>query len=169
LRTGRPRTARYRPLNRDDASALQKCVLNADRDRDWLFRQCQRIADALGKGEVALAQIYGLHITMSEPDGRQLSRLAAASFFKAGYNPDEPRLPKGDPHGGEWTTGSVQDQETQIADVPTNRNKDDCIRYCFEQTSVPRDWGGDPFWACLRACQGRFKSPFFPEFDSHFS
>ena len=44
-----------------------------------------------------------LRIPVGEFDDRQLSRLAAASFFKAGYDPDEPRLPKGDPHGGEWT------------------------------------------------------------------
>jgi hypothetical protein len=149
----------YRPLSRDEAAVVQKCILRSDRDRDWLYGQCQRIANALSKGEVALAQIYALRIPVEEGD---------AAIAKAGYNPDEPRVPKGEPDGGEWTTGSVEDQEWQVADVPMNRNKDDCIRYCFEQTSVPRDWGGDPFWACLRACQGRFRSPFFPEFDDHF-
>lgn len=63
-------------------------------------RQCQRIADALAKGEVALAQIYGLHIPVSELSDRQLRCVA-----KADLNPDEPRIPKGNPRGGEWTTG----------------------------------------------------------------
>jgi hypothetical protein len=61
----------------------------------------------------------------------------------------------------EWTTESFQNQERQVADVPLSRDKNDCIRYCFEQTTVPRDWSGDPFWACLRACQGRSRSRFF--------
>ena len=159
-------SSRYQVIGRSEAAALQKCVFGVGRDPDYLFRQCHRIADALGKGEIVLAQIHGLYVSFNGLDDCELRRLA---LIKAGYNPDEPRIPAGDSHGGEWTTGGVQDQETQVTDVPMNRNKDDCIHYCYEQTSVPRDWGGDPFWACLRACQGRFKSPFFPEFDSHFS
>ena len=52
-------TSGFRSLTRDDASQIQKCVLATHRDEDWLFRQSQRIADALNKGEIALAQIYG--------------------------------------------------------------------------------------------------------------
>jgi hypothetical protein len=95
----------FRPIERGDASMLQKCALGADRDQDWLFRQCQRIADALNRGEIALAQIHGLYIPIGELDDRQLRRLATIRFAKAGFNPDESRLPKGDPHGGERTTG----------------------------------------------------------------
>jgi hypothetical protein len=95
----------FRPIERGDASQIQKCVLAPDRDRDWLFRQCQRIADALNSGEVALAQIHGLYIPIGELDDRQLRRLAGIRFAKAGFDPNQPRLPKGDPHGGEWTTG----------------------------------------------------------------
>jgi hypothetical protein len=115
-------------IDRDDASALQKCVLDADRNDDWLFQQCRRIAEALDKGEIALAQIYGLHIPINDLDDRQLNRLAATRFSK-NFNPDEPRIPKGDPHGGEWTTGgeggaqgsAPRPRELQIAaldDVP---------------------------------------------------
>jgi hypothetical protein len=92
-------------IERDHASTLQKCVFGADREQDWLFRQCQRIADALGKGEIALAQIYGLRIPIGELDDRQLEQVARAYLAKTGFDPDEPRIPKGDPHGGEWTTG----------------------------------------------------------------
>jgi len=98
-------TAGFRAIDRDAASALQKCALAGDRDPDWLFRQCQRIAEALSKGELALAQIYGLYIPVAELDGRQLAKLAGLHVAKAGFNPDEPRIPKGAPHGGEWTTG----------------------------------------------------------------
>ena len=58
----------------------------------------------LDKGEVALAQIYGLSIPIDELDDRQLKRIALVCFAKAGFNADEPRVsPKGDPRGGEWT------------------------------------------------------------------
>jgi len=90
----------YRVLDPNAAAALQKCVLDGPRDRDWLFRQCQRIADALGNRELALAQIYGLHIPIAELEAPQLRSLA---IIKAGFNPDEPRIPKGEPRAGEWT------------------------------------------------------------------
>lgn len=90
----------YNSIDREDASALQKCLFDAMSDQDWLFRQCKRIADALNQGEVALAQIFGLHIPIDELDVRRLAHVALA---KANFNPDEPRVPKGDPHGGEWT------------------------------------------------------------------
>src|SRR5580658_3606772 len=95
----------FHGIERDDASTLQKCLFGADQDQDWLFRQCQRIADAVGRGEIALAQIYGLHLPIGDLDDRQLKQVARAYFVKTGFNPDEPRIPKGDPHGGEWTAG----------------------------------------------------------------
>src|SRR5580704_9753306 len=66
----------FRSIERDDGAALQKCLSDLDRDGDWLFRQCQRIAESLGRGEVALAQIYGLHIPIGDLDDRQLKRIA---------------------------------------------------------------------------------------------
>jgi hypothetical protein len=97
----------FRGIVRETASALQKCVLDSERDADWLFRQCERIADSLNKGEIALAQIYGLRIPVGGLDDRLLKRLATAErFTKWSFNPDEPRVPKGDPGGGEWTTGT---------------------------------------------------------------
>jgi len=95
----------YRVIDRDDAFALQKSLLGAERDRDWLFQQCRRIAEALNRDELALAQIYGLHIPIGDLDDRQLKRIAATRVAKYTFNPDEPRIPKGNPHGGEWTTG----------------------------------------------------------------
>lgn len=103
----------YRAIDREGASELQKCLFDATPDQDWLFRQCQRIASALDKGEVALAQIYGLHIPIDELDDHQLRRVALA---KGGFNPDEPRIPRGDPHGGEWTT------DGGLTEVPASTN-----------------------------------------------
>src|SRR5580704_4071158 len=77
----------YRGIARDDAAVLQKCLLDADRDQDWLFQQCRRSAEALDKGEIALAQIYGLRIPIDDLDDRQLKRLATARFTKGDFNP----------------------------------------------------------------------------------
>lgn len=72
------------------------------------------------KGEVALAQIYGLRISINELDPQQLAKLSAtARLTKTGYNPDEPRLPKGDRHGGEWTTGGGGSEASTITGHPT--------------------------------------------------
>jgi hypothetical protein len=106
------RTSRgFRGIEREHAAAWQKCALVEGRDRDLLFRQSQRITEALDKGELALAQIYGLHIPVADLDDRRLARIAQIGFAK-GYNPDELRVPKGDPHGGEWTTGGTSEAET---------------------------------------------------------
>ena len=82
-------------------------ILRLDKDDpNWLYEQSQRIAAALDRGEIALAQIYGLRIPVRDLDGRQLKQLGAlAPLAKADFNPDEPRLPAGQPGGGEWTTG----------------------------------------------------------------
>src|SRR5215472_13247518 len=98
--------AGYRVAQRGASRDVQKALL-IDRDApDWLFEQGQRIADALNRGEVALAQIYGLRIPAREIDGGQLKRLASiATLTKSGFDPDEPRIPAGQPRGGEWTTG----------------------------------------------------------------
>ena len=52
----------YRAIGGDDAAGIQRCGFGVNRHWDWPFRQCQHIADALNKGEIALVQIDGLHI-----------------------------------------------------------------------------------------------------------
>ncbi len=111
----------FRGIEREHAQALQKCALMEGRDRDLLFRQSQRIAEALDKGEIALAQIYGLHIPVVDLDDRRLARISKIDFAR-GYNPDEPRIPKGNPHGGEWTTGETPES---TIDGTTNGGADD--------------------------------------------
>src|SRR5579864_8481382 len=71
-------TTGFRAISRDEAASLQKCFSSLCRDADWLHRQCEHIADALNKGELALAQIYGLHIPTGELDDQHLRRLALA-------------------------------------------------------------------------------------------
>jgi hypothetical protein len=105
------------PIAREAAEIVQGLLLRDHQDPDWLFRQCGRIARALDDGEVALAQIYGLRIPIDELDDRGLAQLGRiTAFARAGFNPDEPRLPKGDPHGGEWTSeGSSNGRPASIS------------------------------------------------------
>jgi hypothetical protein len=93
--------AGYRCLGREDAAAIQKLLLpeEEDADPDRLHGLSRGIAEALSKGEVALAQIYGLRIPITGLDSRQIEQLAAAArFAKANFNPDEPRDER-----GRWT------------------------------------------------------------------
>jgi hypothetical protein len=95
--------AGFRPIARAEARALQAAVLVPGYPVDWLFEQCRRIADALSRGELALAQIYGLYIPICEFDEAAPDRPAAAArATKANFNPDQPRVPAGEPAGGEW-------------------------------------------------------------------
>jgi hypothetical protein len=97
-----------------EAAALQQFLLGNAREPDWLFGQCRRIAKALDGGEIALAQILGLYIPVTDLDGDRLKRLAAAApLIRANFNPDEPRVPKGDPDGGQWTTGGGDEADAE--------------------------------------------------------
>jgi len=112
--------AAFAPSNATPLPIVQKCLVGAHDDPDWLFRRCQRIADLLGKGELALAQIYGLHIPIADLDDQQLERIALAGFAKAGFNPDEPRVPKGDHGGGEWTDGGGSSANAEPSSLLTD-------------------------------------------------
>jgi hypothetical protein len=97
----------YRCVSRGEAGALQEFLFGDGMESGWLFGQCRRIAEALDSQEIALAQIFGLRIPLDGLDREGLRRLAlAAPFIKANFNPDEPRIPAGQPGGGEWTTGT---------------------------------------------------------------
>ena len=94
----------YRCLSRDDAKAIQALLGIVYDGSDWLFEPSLRIAKALNDDQVALAQIHGLHIPVSELDDWQLSRLAGSAPLSKAYNPDQPRVPAGQPGGGQWTS-----------------------------------------------------------------
>lgn len=112
----------YRSISRGEAAALQDFLLADGAERGWLFGQCRRIAKALDGGEVALAQIFGLRIPISDLDDERLRRLArAAPFIKANFNPDEPRIPAGQSGGGKWTTGGAADTSAPFPSRPRMR------------------------------------------------
>lgn len=103
----------FRCVAPGEARAIQAAALAHLDAPDWLFEQCRHIANALAVGETALAQIYGLRIPVGELDDAALRRLRAlAPLLKAGFNPDEPRIPKGEPGAGQWTNGEDSGADT---------------------------------------------------------
>ncbi|HTV90574.1 MAG TPA: hypothetical protein VME41_16270 [Stellaceae bacterium] len=109
----------YRSLGRDDAAAMQAVVFGGSREADWLFERCRSIAAALQRREVAFAQILGLHILSGDLSDAQLRCLSrAGSLMKWNFDPDEPRIPTGNPDGGEWTTGDGTDAEAGDIELP---------------------------------------------------
>jgi len=113
--------AGYRCVHPASAAAIQKTVFGAGaQDPDRLFVLSRGIAKAPNDGELALAQIYGLRIPIAGLDGGQLRKLAAAPGVKANFNPDEPRIPTGEPGAGEWTYGGG-DEGSQDADSSGSR------------------------------------------------
>jgi hypothetical protein len=115
----------FRCLNREEADAVQQIAFRGQR-ADWLFDFSCRVAKALNAGEIAVAQIYGVHASpLGELESEQVAQLAsAATIVKAGYNPDEPR----DWHG-RWTTGG-DTADTQVAETKSER-KNRCIDQCW--------------------------------------
>ena len=82
----------FRCAARDEAEAIQRIAFHEHKP-GWLFIKGCRIADALNSGQVALAQIYGVHASSKDDlSDRQLGLLArVAPIVKANFNPDEPR------------------------------------------------------------------------------
>jgi hypothetical protein len=111
----------YRCVSPGEAGALQEFLFRDGMESGWLFGQCRRIAKALDGQEIALAQIFGLRIPLDGLDREGLRQLAfAAPFIKANYNPDEPRIPAGQPGGGEWTTGNAAETPAPVPSAREN-------------------------------------------------
>jgi hypothetical protein len=138
----------YRCVTRTAADDIQRVLLASEDNPDWLYEQGQRIAAALDRGEIALAQIYGLRIPISELDDRQLKRLAAiTAFHKIGFDPDEPRIPAGQPGGGEWTTGGdagVDAAALDTSDHGTLSVAADAHIAPVEDVTMPSQGSSDP-------------------------
>src|SRR5260370_11125472 len=104
----------YRCATPEEAAGIQALLGGRVDDRDWLFRQCRRIAKALADRNIALAQIYGMGIPIIELDGGRLKKLAsAARFIKANFDPDQPR-----DADGRWTDEGSTASGTPSAATP---------------------------------------------------
>jgi hypothetical protein len=149
-----PTPAGFRCATREEADVIQRIAFSWQKP-DWLFDHGRRIAKALNAGELALAQIYGVHASpSSELNDQQMAQLAkVARVVKANFNPDEPR----DSHG-RWTTEGSADG-TQVAERRQDR-KDRCIDECWRilERWVP-EAGSDrntwDFHQCVNDCMER--------------
>ncbi|HUC62485.1 MAG TPA: hypothetical protein VMF53_11060, partial [Alphaproteobacteria bacterium] len=88
-------------------------------DGQALWRRLERVAAALNRGDRPLAAILLVQAEIEAlPDEAAAQRLAKADLelrarcgvaargpTKAGFDPDEPRLPAGQSGGGQWTDG----------------------------------------------------------------
>jgi len=61
------------------------------------------IAHALNAGNPCLAAIIAVQMRVPEFGPGALKRITALAKLLKAYNPDEPRVPAGNPDGGEWT------------------------------------------------------------------
>jgi hypothetical protein len=87
----RSTTEGYRCISRGEAAALQEFLFADGAEPDWLFGQCCRIAKALDRQEIALAQIFGLRIPVEDLDSDLIVYLPGHGTFaievKTGENP----------------------------------------------------------------------------------
>ncbi len=147
------RTARgFCAVSRVEAAAIQRAAYASPRRPDWLFDQCCRISEALNDNQIALAQIYGVHAAPDDLDDHQVAKLADAEvFFKANFNPDEPRVPAGNPDGGQWTTDGSNSEERN------RERKAKCIEQCnyLLLRPLPYRWSDlnrNAFLRCIDDC-----------------
>jgi hypothetical protein len=68
------------------------------------FRSLQKVITALNEGDVARAMVHALLMRLPEIPKAGLAKLAGAAHLRK-YNPDQPRVPAGNPDGGQWTSG----------------------------------------------------------------
>jgi len=113
----------YQSASQAEAAAAQLIAFGRQRRWDWLFDQCCHIAQALNDNDIALAQIFGVHAAPDDLDDQQVAKLAdAAPLLKENFDPDEPRVPAGNPDGGQWTTDDGDSAEGDRKSV--------CIERC---------------------------------------
>jgi hypothetical protein len=140
-------------IGRAEVAAIQIAGLGQGHDPDWLFDQCRRIAHALADGETALAQILGLRIPLGDLDGAALRRLGAvARLSKANFNPDQLRIPPGEPGAGQWT-----DEGNASTAVAERDRKSICIERCAQLLArpLPYRWSDQntfAFHRCVNDC-----------------
>jgi hypothetical protein len=75
------------------------------------------VANALNKSDYALAAIAAVHLRLPMLDADQAQRIA-----KWDFNAAQPRVPKGNPAGGQWTNGGSN--ENLISDIVQDDDED---------------------------------------------
>lgn len=101
------RRGRFRPR---DTAVLERLLMigyGSPFDLGWRAPRLRQIADALNDGDLALASIALVHMQLPPlPNTEWAHAMAKADGLLAKENPewaDEPRVPAGNPDGGQWT------------------------------------------------------------------
>jgi hypothetical protein len=149
----------YQCVTRSEVATELEIVFGNDCRPDWLFDQCCRIAEALNDNQVALAQIYGVHAAPEDLDDQQVAKLAeVAVLAKANFNPEQPRIPKGEPDGGQWTAdGAAADDNVTYVTSEDQDRKSLCIERCsyLLEWPLPYRWSNVntfAFFRCVNDC-----------------
>ena len=96
--------AGYRCADLAAIRMILEAAYGSDRHAPAVFAGICRIAEALKKQELALAQIRGLYLPLPDLDSDALRGIArTAPLVKANFNPAELRVPAHSPGAGEWT------------------------------------------------------------------
>ena len=99
------------------AARLRDLAFEDDAELDPAARRCRSLADAETPLSLLKRGASGAAFVAPANDDRSLRRLAVVEdLAKAGFDPNEPRIPKGDEHPGRWTRdGSDGEAETPVS------------------------------------------------------
>jgi hypothetical protein len=121
----------FRPRSELSLARLLGKAYGRVMDTGRLMLSLRTVARALDRGDLALANIALVHAEIEPlPDEDAAERLAKADRLmraeqdakptirsdrarKAGFNPDEPRVPEGQSGGGQWTGGDAGANDPQ--------------------------------------------------------
>lgn len=100
---------RWRARPRSMLEKLLRVGYGVPVDLGWRATQLGYVAQALNKGDLCLARISLVRAELPPlPNGDRARAMAKADGLLIKGNPDwedEPRIPAGNPDGGQWTTG----------------------------------------------------------------
>jgi hypothetical protein len=117
---------RFRPRPRHHLTRLLTKAYRTSIDTGSVTKGLQAVADALNDGEIARAMIAAVQLKLPPLDWHGAVRILRTenALAKYDFNPDEPRLPAGQPGGGEWTTGGGSSSEAAESPAPALRYLD---------------------------------------------
>ncbi|WP_148293963.1 hypothetical protein [Azospirillum sp. B4] len=123
------------------------------RDMERRMRQLDRVAHALNRGEPALASISLVHAALPPLADEEAAWAMAESdtLLKGGWE-DQPRVPEGNPEGGEWTSNgeSASPGEPSKKDPPravrANKQGHKVVVIESSDGSTETRSGGDRSW-----------------------
>ncbi len=94
----------YRVRAADEITALIAAAYGPGIDAARLLPGLRLAAVALQPGDLTRAMIAAVHLRLGEIGDARLARLARAeTLLKNNFDPNEPRVPAGNPDGGQWT------------------------------------------------------------------